>query len=919
MNDDSVDHVDPTPAKTSADLARYMQMLRVRADSPAYRVLEKRALGKGRSLPRTTLGEVLSGRRFPSKAFLLTFVELCGVDPTIDRRWEITWNRLAIHYKLDGSIGAADPQVTPPGAQFDEPVGDQDPSRPHLSDDVLRECTVSVARAAAAFQVIGGILAEAGRWDLIESGLRPIVELGLALRSKHPEIQAAWETLVGAVENQGRHVSEDADYRALVATRRDILATTTPRLSPSADVAASTDHPEPRIGRIGLPAVWNVEPRNPEFTGRDPLVNGLHSRLGSRATAVVQALRGMGGIGKTQIAIEYAYRFSGEYDLVWWIAAEDSSLIANQLAALARQLRLVEPSADIATATAMVKAYLRSNDRWLLIFDNAEEPSRLREWLPGGPGHVVITSRAGGWDHIAGMILVDLMTRDEAIELLCTCYADLTAAEADQLAASLGDLPLALSQAGGFLAETASTAGDYLELLSEHAGDVLSEGMTGEYPRPLAVAITLSENELANADPVGLAVLWLCSYLAPETVPVDWLIKASQVEDILRAPLTQLERNMAGPVAIRRSVAAITRLGLATSTREGLRLHRLTQAVTRDHLPAADRQDVRSRSRTILTVNAPGDPEAPADWPKWARMMPHLLAVDPATSTDPGLRDLVCDAAWYLIERGDAEASIRLAADALERWSAEATLDTYHTLWVTRALARAHRLQGHYTIARELYEQALPVSREVLGEDHPHTLRLFHGFAIDLHLLGDNDQARRLQAETFERYRNVLGEDHPHTLHSANHLGVAHYALGEYDQARRIHEDTLNRYRRVVGDNHPDTLRSANNLAVDLRTLKAHEEARSLQEDTLARRRTVLGESHPDTLFSATSLSQTLFMMGLLDEAEELQRDALVRVRKILGNDHPETQIAATNLQGIQNARSLRRDGEQGGSSTGAR
>jgi tetratricopeptide (TPR) repeat protein len=905
MNDDSADHVDPTPAATMEDLARYMRMLRVRADSPAYRVLEKKAIamGSGRSLPRTTLGEVLSGRRFPSKAFLLTFVELCGVDPAADRRWEMTWNRLAVHYKLADSAERADEHSV-------SAAGEAAAGNPRPPADVLRACGADVVRVAVAFQRIEKVLAEAERWDLIESGLRPIVELGLTLRSTHPGMQAAWDTLARAIEKQGRHIANDAYYQPLLATRGGILAGLSPQL-PSPD-DSTADQPEQHDqhgqhgqhgGRKGLPPVWNVEPRNPEFTGRDALLTAVHSRLSSGGTAVVQALRGMGGVGKTQIAIEYAHRFSSEYDLVWWIGAEDSSLIADQLAALARQLRLIEPSAETATAVAMVKAYLRGNDRWLLVFDNAEEPARLREWLPGGPGHVIITSRAGGWDHVASMIQVDVMVRPEAIKLLRTCHPDLAPAEADQLAAAVGDLPLALSQAGGFLAETASTVGDYLELLNEHAGDVLSEGATGDYPRPLAAAISLSESQLSEVDPVGLAVLRVCSYMAPEIVPVDWLIKASQREDALRSPLTEPSPSMAGPVAIRRSVAAITRFGLATSTREGLRLHRLTQAVTRDQLTATEQQEVQARARTILTVNSPGDPEDPADWQRWARMMPHLLAVDPAGSDDSSIRDLTCDAAWYLIERGDGEASARLAADALKRWTAEEPADTYHLLWAARALARAHRQQGRYAIAREIYDRALPASREALGEDHPHTLRLAHGCAINLHLIGDNEQARELQAETFARYSRVLGDNHPHTLHSANHLGVAHYALGEYAEARRIHEDTLRRYRSVVGDNHPDTLRSANNLAVDLRTLKMHDEARSLQADTLARRRDVLGENHPDTLFSATSLSQTLFVMGLLDEAEALQQDALARVRRILGEGHPETRAATANLQHIWNAR----------------
>jgi tetratricopeptide (TPR) repeat protein len=916
MTDDWVGEIDPSSAGTIEDLARYMRMLRVRADSPAYRVLEKKAVQAGRSLPRTTLGEVLSGRRFPSKSFLLTFVELCGVNPADDRRWESTWTRLAIQYKMDGLPQQGQIAALPDGEAERGEWADQrlQAGEPLVAPGAQETSAAWVAHAATAFQQIENVLAEAGRWDLIEAGLRPIVELDLVVQSRHPDILQAWQGLARAIVKQGRKLETDAGYQSLADRRHRLPGTPGGGEAGTAGIAfagsrgindalSTVGVPDYHTRRVGLPPVWNVEPRNPEFTGREPMLTVLRSRLSSGGTAVVQALRGMGGVGKTQIAIEYAYRFSGDYDLVWWVASEDPSLIADQIAALARQLALVEPASDTATATALVKSHLRGNDRWLLVFDNAEEPARLREWLPGGPGHVIITSRAGGWDRFAATLMVDVMPRPEAIDLLCTCHPELTATEADQLAAAVGDLPLALSQAGGFLAETASTAKDYLVLLNEHATELLSEGATGDYPHPLAAAITLSENQLEGSDPLGLAVLRLCSYLAPETVPVDWLIGALQSADILRPPLTGLTREATGALAVRRSVAAITRLGLATSTRDGLRLHRLTQAVTRDQLPEEMQEAVLARSRAILAANSPGDPEHPADWSRWAKMVPHLLAVDSSASTDSTLRDLICGAAWYLIERGDSEASARLATGAIERWTAEQPKDIPHLVWAMRALARAYRYKGRYREARDLYDRALPISRAALGDDDPHTLRLAHGSAINLHLLGENDRARELQSETLARYRRVLGVDHPHALHSANHLGVAHYALGEYAEARRIHEETLDRYRAVVGDDHPDTLRCANNLAVDLRTLQEHDKARILQEDTLTRRKRVLGENHPDTAFSATSLSQTLFMMGELDRAEEFQKWALSRAVQVLGADHPESVVAESNLRDIQDAK----------------
>src|ERR1700746_347107 len=176
------------------------------------------------------------------------------------------------------------------------------------------------------------------------------------------------------------------------------------------------------------PRVWNIPARNPGFTGRDDLLAVVRGRLLAGDRAVVQALHGMGGVGKTQLAAEYAHRFAGAYDLAWWIDAEQGKLIGDQVAALGLSLGCVEAGAGTEAMGVAVLAELRRRGRGLLVFDNAEAPADVAPWLPGGGGHVLITSRQRGWDEVAAPVEVDVLARDGSGAILQTRVAALPGA-----------------------------------------------------------------------------------------------------------------------------------------------------------------------------------------------------------------------------------------------------------------------------------------------------------------------------------------------------------------------------------------------------------------------------------------------------------------------------------------------------------
>jgi transcriptional regulator with XRE-family HTH domain/tetratricopeptide (TPR) repeat protein len=601
----------------------------------------------------------------------------------------------------------------------------------------------------------------------------------------------------------------------------------------------------------GMSRLWNIPARNPAFTGREELLAGVRGRLQAGPAAVVQALHGMGGVGKTQLAVEYAHRFAGSYDLAWWVNAEQSGLIGDQIASLGQGLGCIPAGAGSEAGRAAVLAELRQRGRWLLIFDNAAEVTDVMPWLPGGGGHVLITSRQRGWDEVAAPVEVDLFTRPESIEMLRYRIPGLSEADANKVAAALGDLPLAIAQAAGFMSGAGTSASQYLDLLRTHAGQLLDRAVPGSYPQSLVAATVVTAAGLAAHDPAAAELASLCAFLAPEPIPADVFTNAA---DLLPA---ELAAHAADPVAWRQAVAHLAGRSLARADHRGLQMHRLTQAILRDQLSAEGAAATRRCAEEILAANDPGDPPNPATWDRWAQLMPHVLAADLAGTDNPALRELVRGACWYLIERGDARTPRDLISNLHPQWRGRLGEDHEHTLMAAHYLAWALLELGRYAESRDLNQDTLTRRRRVMGPDHPDTLNSAHNLALDLRMLGEARAALDLDQDILERHRRVQGKDHASTLRSASNLAADLRELGEAQAARDLDQDTLDRRRRVLGPDHPDTLHSAYNLAADLRELGEVQAARDLDQDALERRRQVLGADHPDTLYSAYNLAPT--------------------------------------------------------------
>lgn len=627
------------------------------------------------------------------------------------------------------------------------------------------------------------------------------------------------------------------------------------------------------------PTVWDVRQRgrNPHFTGRDEIIEKVRVGLLGERRSAVRVLHGPGGVGKTQLALEYAHRFAGQYDLVWWIDAEQVEQVPTRYAELAARVDVAKPDAGAEINAKYALEYLRTTERWLIVLDNAEDPRLLRSWLPDGPGHVLITARDPAWKKIVPDLALGVFSRAESLAYLNRQLPTLNDRTADAMADALGDLPLALAHAAGALSE-GTPPDHYLQLLRTNTAELLNDGEVYDYPVSVAATVTIAADRLDADRPEAAALLRLAAFLGPEPIPTKWLIEA-------RGALTSVPGDPQDIRWPRIALKPLAQYGLAVVEPDAFQVHRLTQAVVR-HRTADQAGGAVQNVAALLAAVDPVDPDLPEAWPEWASLTQHLTATADAMIDRAELRPAYLKAARYLVRNTQPEPAHALAEIMHKRWKTSLGEDDPDTLRAAHLLALAlHELEA-YEEFLPLVEDLLERRLRVLEEDHPDTLSATHDLAIALGGLGRYADAVPILRDVSTRRRQVLGEDHVDTLRSVSNAGFGLSQLGHLDEAHQILTDVLFRHRRAERQEHPAALEAANHFGVVLSRLGRHIQALQVHTEVLALRRQLLGDKHRHTLGSAANLSRALIDTGQYAAAEQLLRSTRISVRESFGTDN---------------------------------
>lgn len=652
-------------------------------------------------------------------------------------------------------------------------------------------------------------------------------------------------------------------------------------------------------------SLWTIpSPRNPNFTGRDELLERLAQHLSplrseeptiTRPAVLTQseAIKGLGGMGKTQIAIEYAYRARerDRYTHTLWIHAADQEAILSSFATLAQQLPEIaakEEKDQHQLVAAIIDWLEQCQESWLLIFDNANDLALVHRYIPRqGKGSVLLTTRAQAVTALALPLNVETMGIMEGAHFLLHRTQRLNATdeernEAANVVMALDGFPLALDQAGAYMEETGCSFGDYLRLHHEYYHALLARrGMQAtQYPDSVTTTWDISFQKVEQANPAAADLLRLCAFLVPDHIPEDILREAaSHCSPALQEAVSDLW-------AFNQMLEALLKFSLVKRLPEehALSIHRLVQVVQRERMNPQEQE--RWARYVVSGVNAvfPRNPKDEiATWPQCQRYLEQVQSCD-LLIQQYGLRfseaaDLLNRAGIYLCEQALYALAEPLHRRALSIWQQLLGQEHPQVASALNSLANLYWDQGKYEQAEPLVMRALAIREQMLGTRHPATAQSLNNLACLYFAQGKYEQAEPLYLRALAIREQMLGAEHPTTAQSLNNLAELYQARGKYGQAEPIYQRALSILEQKGLSSHPEEIADVMYAFARFQAAQGNnDEASTHYEQALSVREQFSGLFHPKTREICTGLIALLQAIQLHEEAARLALRSLMTI-----------------------------------------